>query len=150
MSSSLLSLFAQQPGRPAGTPWDRPELLYATLAIAGALLAGGFAIYLVDRWRKRGESPAEGAVTELTGFRGMLERGEITEEEYNRLRSKVASRVKAPAAAAVPPAGGTAGGGTTSPVAADGTAPTPPVPGPLPDDYFDDPPQPPTPPAQPN
>ncbi len=145
MSSSLLALFAQQPGRPAGTPWDRPELLYATLAIAGALLAGGFAIYLVDRWRKAGALPTDGGVAELTGFRGMLARGEITEDEYNRLRSKVASRVKAPAAA-----GGTAGGETTSPVAADGTAPPPPVPGPLPDDYFDDPPQPPTPPAQPN
>lgn len=140
--SSPLALFAQQAGRPAGTPWDRPELLYATLAIAGALLAGGFAIYLVDRWRKAGAVPTDGGVAELTGFRGMLARGEITEEEYNRLRSKVASRVKTPAAA----------GGTTSPVAADGTppAPTPPVPGPLPDDYFDDPPQPPTPPAQPN
>lgn len=140
-SSFLLALFAQQapaPNRPAGTPWDRPELLYASLAIAAALLAGGLAIFLVDRWRKAGAAPAGGGVVELTGFRGMLERGEITEEEYARLRAKVAAKVKP-------------GGGPTSPVAADGTPPpaaAPPVPGPLPDDYFDEP-QPPPPPAQP-
>lgn len=135
--SRLLPLFAQEP-RPKGSPWDKPELLVATLAIAGALLLGGLVIFVVDRWRKAGTGPADGGAGELTGYRGMLERGEITEEEYARLRSKVASKVK-PAAAA-----------PTSPVAADGTPPppAPPVPGPLPDDYFDDP-QPPAPPAQP-
>ena len=138
MSSRLLPLLAEG-GRPAGNPWDRPELLYGTLGLAGAFLAGGFVLYLVDRWRKRGTGPAGGDLAELTGFRGMLERGEITEEEYDRLRRKVAAKVK-PAAA------------PTSPVAGDGTQPppaAPPLPGPLPDDYFDDP-QPPAPPAQPN
>jgi hypothetical protein len=139
-SSFLLPLFAQGGGRPPGSPWDRPELLYASLGIAAALLAGGVVIYLVDQWRKRGAGPADGGLTELTGFRGMLERGEITEEEYNRLRQKVAAKVKSP----------TAGTSPTSPVAVDPTAgpAPPPIPGPLPDDYFDDP-QPPAPPAQP-
>ena len=138
MSSSLLfPLFAQAPGKPPGTPWDRPELLYATLGIAGALLAGGVALYLVDRWRKRGLGPdTADAAAELTGFRGMLERGEITEEEYARLRQKAAAKMKgAPAAE------------TTSPAALDTAAapPAPPLPGPLPDDYFDDPQPPPRP-----
>jgi hypothetical protein len=137
-------LFAQ--GRPAGSPWDRPELLYGSLALAAALFAGGFVIFLVDRWRKRGTGPGEAGVVELSGFRGMYERGEITEAEYNRLRQKVATRVKGPAGAA--PAGG--GAAPTSPVAADGTLPpaAPPLPGPLPDDYFDDP-KPPAPPPPP-
>jgi hypothetical protein len=136
MSSSLfLPLFAQAAPRPAGSPWDRPELLYATLAIAGALFAGGIVLYLVDRWRKRGGGPdAAEAAAEMTGFRGMLERGEITEEEYARLRSKAAAKMKGPAAAAE----------TRSPAALDTAAnppaaPAPPLPGPLPDDYFDDP-----------
>lgn len=142
MSSSLfLSLFAQAAPRPAGTPWDRPELLYATLAIAGALLAGGAVLYAVDRWRKRGVGPdTADAAAEMTGFRGMLERGEITEEEYARLRSKAAAKLKgAPAAETTSP---TAAGTATSPPG----SPAPPVPGPLPDDYFDDP-QPPAPPT---
>lgn len=132
MSSSLLSLFAQAAPKPGGSPWDKPELLYATLAIAGALLAGGAILYVVDRWRKRGPD-LEDAAAEMTGFRGMLERGEITEEEYARLRNKAAAKMK-----------GTPAGETTSPTAHDTAAsppapPTPPVPGPLPDDYFDDP-----------
>jgi hypothetical protein len=138
----MLSLLAE--GRPPGNPWDRPELLVATVAIAGALLAGGVVLYFVDRWRKRGERPEEGAVSELTGFRGMLERGEITEEEYQKLRNKVAGRLKpaAPAGAApTSPAATDPTNGTTGPAA-------PPLPGPLPDDYFDDP-QPPAPPAHP-
>ncbi|QDU18207.1 SHOCT domain-containing protein [Urbifossiella limnaea] len=141
MSSSLLSLFAQAGGKPPGTPWEKPELLYASLAIAAALLAGGVVIYFVDRWRKSGLAPgtADGAA-ELTGFRGMLERGEITEEEYARLRQKAAARLKGPASAVE----------TKSPAALD-TAPAPPappnptLPGPLPDDYFDDPQPPPRP-----
>jgi hypothetical protein len=140
-SLSLFPLFAQAPGKAAGTPWDRPELLYATLGIAAALLAGGVVLYLVDRWRKRGLGPdtAE-AAAEMTGFRGMLERGEITEEEYARLRSKAAAKMKAAPAAE-----------TRSPAALDTAAsppapPKPPLPGPLPDDYFDDP-QPPAPPT---
>ncbi|HEX4609009.1 MAG TPA: SHOCT domain-containing protein [Urbifossiella sp.] len=130
-------LFAQ--GRPVGNPWDRPELLYGTLALAAALLVGGFVVYLVDRWRKRGDTPGDPGVGELTGFRGMLDRGEITEDEYNRLRQKVASRMKPRAAAAAP----------TSPVGGDGTPPPAAalrLPGPLPDDYFDDPNPPPPPP----
>ena len=131
-------LFAQ--GRPAGNPWDRPELLYGTAALAAALLVGGLVLYVVDRWRKRGAGPdGDPGMTELTGFRGMLEHGEITEDEYNRLRNKVATRMKAPAPTA---------GAPTSPVAAEATPPpaaAPPIPGPLPDDYFDDPPPPPPP-----
>lgn len=132
MSSSLfLPLLAQAPGKPPGTPWDRPELLYATLGIAAALLAGGVVLYLVDRWRKRDSSPTADGAAELTGFRGMLERGEITEEEYARLRQKAAAKLKGPAPAAE----------TRSPAALDTAAspPAPPLPGPLPDDYFDDP-----------
>lgn len=126
-------LFAQ--ARPTGSPWDRPELIYASLAIAGVLLAGGVVIWVVDRWRKRGMAPAaDTTISELTDFRGMLDRGEITEEEYNRLRQKVAARIKPAAAAAAPPPAGPA---------------PPPVPGPLPQEYFDDPPPPSPPPPPP-
>lgn len=142
MLSSCLTPLLAQGGRPAGNPWDRPELLYGTAALAAALLLGGLVLYVVDRWRKRGAGPdGDPGMTELTGFRGMLERGEITEDEYHRLRKKVATRMKAPPPAA--PAGA-----PTSPVAADPTLPpaaAPPIPGPLPDDYFDDPPPPPPP-----
>jgi hypothetical protein len=127
-------LFAQ-PGRPAGSPLERPDIVWGSAGLAGALLVGAIVVYYVDRWRKRAVTEdTRQAGEELTGFRAMYERGEITEEEYNRLRLKVADRVKkapTPAAGPAAPAGGTA---------PPGPAPGPAVPGPFPPGYFDDPP----------
>ena len=129
----LLSVLFAQAGRPAGSPLDRPEIIWGSAGLAGALLIGAIVVYFVDRWRKRATTEdTRQAGEELTGFRAMYERGEITEEEYNRLRVKVADRVKkAPAAGPAAPAGGTAPPGPTT---------GPAVPGPFPPGYFDDPP----------
>jgi hypothetical protein len=128
-------LLAQGP-KPAGSPFDRPDLIIGTAGLAGALLVGAFVIFLVDRWRKRAAlADVADAGTELTGFRAMYERGEITEEEYNRLRLKVSERVK-PAPETPSPLAG------TKPNAAAPAAETPPkpiIPGPLPPEYFEDP-----------
>jgi hypothetical protein len=96
--------------------------------IAAALVVGAVAVWAVDRWRKRFTSGVGRSGEELTSFRAMYERGEITEEEYNRVRTKVASRVKtAPAAPA-----GAAPAAAPNP-AAGGQPAAPPVPG-----YFTD------------
>lgn len=125
----FLSVLFAQAGRPAGSPLERPEIIWGSAGLAGALLVGAVVVYFVDRWRKRAATEdARQAGEELTSFRAMYERGEITEAEYNRLRLKVADRVKkAPAAPA---------GGTTPPGPTTGPA----VAGPFPTGYFDDPP----------
>lgn len=143
-----LTLFAQEavPAKKPPPPsdlLDRAEFWWGTGGLVAALLAGAVAITLVDRWRKR-QALAETAESgeELTGFRAMYERGEITEAEYARLRQKVAGRVKA-AAPATPAA--TAGDPTSpTPLPAMPTPPpaAPGLSGPLPDDFFDDPPPP--------
>jgi hypothetical protein len=119
-----LALFAQN--KPTGSPFERPEIIWASAALAGALLVGAVVIYLVDKWRKRAAMADREAGLELTDFRAMFERGEITEAEYNKLRLKVAGRVKN-AAAAAPPAAGPA------------APPHPPFAGPFPAGYFDGP-----------
>ena len=88
-------------GRAGNDPFSRPEVIWGTAALAGAFFAGAFVIYLADRWRKRLAANSH-AAAELTDFRGMYERGEITEEEYARLRNRVAERVKTPPPAARP------------------------------------------------
>jgi hypothetical protein len=95
-----LQLLAQQ--QPAGNPFDRPEIIWATAGLAGALLVGAIIVLAVDRWRKKGLAPAGPSADELTEFREMFEAGEITEEEYKRLRQQVAERVKQPPPAAAP------------------------------------------------
>ncbi|MFO0803936.1 MAG: hypothetical protein U0791_12550 [Gemmataceae bacterium] len=120
----MLFLLAQQ--KAAGSPFDRPDFLWGMAGLAAALVAGAIAIVLVDRWRKRAAMTDLLAGEELTDYRGMLERGEITKEEYEKLRLKVARRVKPEEA---------------TPANPDAPAnPPPPAAGPFPPGYFDDPP----------
>lgn len=95
-----LVLLAQD-GRAEGNPLRRPEVIWGTIGLAVALLIGALVIWLVDRWRKRNAAAAVSSAEELTDFRGMYERGEITEDEYIKLRTRVAARVKS--AVGVPP-----------------------------------------------
>lgn len=118
----MYSLLAQT--KPAGSPFDRPELIWGSAGLVAALLVGAVVIFLVDRWRKREAMADREQGLELTDFRGMFERGEISKEEYETLRLKVATRVKPPEASPAAP----------NPPAA------PPVAGPFPPEYFDDPP----------
>ena len=88
-----LQLVAQQP---AGNPFDRPEIIWATAGLAGALLVGAVVVLVVDRWRKKGLVPVGKSADELTEYRELYESGEVTEAEYKRLRQQVADRVKQP------------------------------------------------------
>ena len=90
----VVALFAQA-DRADKDPFRQPEVIWGTAGLALALLGGALIIWLVDRWRKQATTitPADTA-EELTDFRGMYERGEITEEEYVRLRNKVSGRMK--------------------------------------------------------
>lgn len=98
------------PGPPPGRKqslWDRQDFWITVGVLAVTLLLGGVVVFLVDRWRRRDTTAdARASGEELTGFRGMYERGELTEEEYAKVRAKVANRVKAKVAAekaAAPP-----------------------------------------------
>jgi hypothetical protein len=95
-----LRLFAQMSTR-GSDPLRSPEVMWSTLGLAVALLAGALLVYLADRWRKGSAARAADAASELTEFRRMYDRGEITEAEYAKLRDKVAQRVKAPPPAPV-------------------------------------------------
>lgn len=86
-------------------PLRSPEVIWGVAGITVALLVGAVVIYVVDQWRKRaamGPTDAD-ASDALTGYRVMYESGEITEEEYTKLRDKVAAKVKTAPAAPKPP-----------------------------------------------
>lgn len=92
-----LTLLAQA-GRADKDPFRQPEVIWGTAGLAVALLVGAIVIWFVDRWRKRAVQLRNSA-EELTDYRAMYERGEITEEEYAKLRTRVSGRVKQPSAA---------------------------------------------------
>lgn len=110
-------LLVAQAGRPDKDPLRQPEVIWGTVALAVALFAGAFIIWLVDRWRKSlGRQQA--SFDELSEYRQMLETGEITEEEYQRLRAKVSRRIHSGLQASP-------GAGVTPPMATPPAAPPP-------------------------
>jgi hypothetical protein len=90
--------------------WD-PRLLWATLALAGAVLVGAAIITLLDRWRKRaGQIEECTANDQLAQFRLLYEQGALSKEEFERIRATLTERLReemdvpaeAPPAAAPP------------------------------------------------
>lgn len=104
-------LFAQETPVPVQVPkppergdaFRSPEFIWGMVGIMLALLLGAFVIHYVDKWRKKSVATPEERANELTDFRGMFERGEITAEEYAVLRDKIAGRMKVPVKAPAAP-----------------------------------------------
>jgi hypothetical protein len=127
------TLLAQLP-RADRDPWRQPEVIWGTVGLIVALLAGAAVVYFVDRWRKRNEAMKRDTTSELTGFRGMYERGEITAEEYARLREQVARRSLADIKTDMPANAGKSEATTGQPLPPDpNLPPSPPNPGNPPD-----------------
>jgi hypothetical protein len=72
--------------------WD-PRLLWASLALVGALLLGALIISIVDRWRKRAAQQRITSGDQLTHFRTLYEQGELSSEEFERIRSRLQERL---------------------------------------------------------
>jgi hypothetical protein len=71
-----------------------PQLLWAMVALVATLLLGAVVFAWLDRWRKRGDRDTLTPVDQLTAFRQSYDRGEISQEEYERIRAKLAPKVR--------------------------------------------------------
>src|SRR5262245_64889401 len=72
-----------------------PQFIWPTLILVATLLVGAFILSLVERWRKRTPSVTITAGEQLTKFRAMYDQGQITREEFERIRAELADRIKA-------------------------------------------------------
>ena len=99
------------------TGWQ--TLLTTGLLLAGALLVAALVIAAVSRWRRRGDKEQLTPGDQLTHFRSLYERGDMSAEEFQRLRALLSGQVVGRPPAAVPqkPKEG------EQPPAADGPAP---------------------------
>jgi len=71
------------------------EFLWLVAALVGAMLLGAILLSWIERWRKRQMSDGPvGDVKQLGGYRAMLERGELTQQEYDRIKHKEARRLR--------------------------------------------------------
>ena len=86
-----------------------PRILWPSLGLVAALLVGAVIIAVVSRWRKRSATEGLTAGDQLAHFRRLYELGTITKEEYEAVRTRLASKLRdelnlsAPAADAPPP-----------------------------------------------
>jgi hypothetical protein len=71
-----------------------PQLLWAMFALIATLLLGALIFAWLDRWRKRADRDTLTPVDQLTAFRQSYDRGEISQEEYERIRAKLAPKVR--------------------------------------------------------
>jgi hypothetical protein len=74
--------------------FDPQPALWTTIGLMGALLVGALAIYLTDRWRKRSPQERMSANDQMAHFRTLFDRGELSREEYDRIRGLLTERLK--------------------------------------------------------
>jgi len=82
--------------------WD-PRLLWAAVALIVTILVGALIIALVDRWRKRPVQDKVSANDQLAEFRILYERGELSPEEFERIRNLLGERIRQELDLTVPP-----------------------------------------------
>jgi hypothetical protein len=76
---------------------QNPEFLVWVGILVGTLLAAALVLHFIDRWRRRQETsgdPLRESTIDLTTYREMYENGEITQSEYERIRDKLAAKMK--------------------------------------------------------
>jgi hypothetical protein len=121
-----------------------PSDLWPFVALAfGVILLGIGVIVLVDRWRKRSAVDRPSANDQLSQFQALYDQGELSREEFDRIRALLGQRLRkemdvpaTPAATEGIPAPGNVAGrkeaAVPEPPAADGIqsqTPRPPLPG---------------------
>jgi hypothetical protein len=91
--------------RPQGSPWLDPRVLWATLSLVVILLLGAAVLALVDRWRKRPAPDRLSPGDQLSHFRTLYEQGQLSREEFERIRGRLSRELRAELdLPAVPPA----------------------------------------------
>ena len=71
-----------------------PQLLWAMAALIATLLLGALILAWLGRWRKRGDRDTLTPVDQLTAFRQSYDRGELSQQEYERIRTKLAPKLR--------------------------------------------------------
>jgi uncharacterized membrane protein len=73
--------------------WDSRLVIYS-LCIVAILLLGAFVIACVNRWRRNSDTNGLSPSDQLTQYRSLYEEGEISQEEFERLRALLGRRIR--------------------------------------------------------
>lgn len=64
------------------------------LGVIAAILLGAWVIFRVDRWRKKKPPEQLSSADQLSHFRQLYERGELSPEEFGRIRALLGERLR--------------------------------------------------------
>jgi hypothetical protein len=85
----MATLWAQQ------KLYESTDFWLWTVILCGTLLLGALVISWIDRWRKQtAKAEVPSAADQLASYRVLYERGELSQEEYNRIHSRLANQIR--------------------------------------------------------
>ena len=70
-----------------------PNFIYNTAILIGVLLLAAVLFSMLQKWRKR-QFESDNPVDQLTSYRALYESGELSQEEYDGIKRKLAERIK--------------------------------------------------------
>jgi hypothetical protein len=71
-----------------------PRVLWPTFGLVIVLLVAALVLSWFDRWRKRTDRALVSPADQLNAFRLSYERGELSQDEYKRIKARLAPRIK--------------------------------------------------------
>jgi hypothetical protein len=96
MSSSVWTIWAVEgdgPLKPKNLELLSPEILGASAVLVAVLIAGAILFAFLQRWKKKQLADEDLEISNVTSYRAMLESGELSREEYDRILKRVGKRV---------------------------------------------------------
>lgn len=97
------------PAQRAATTTETSQILLWVAVLVVVVIVGGVMILLVRRWLLAKDADASSGAGMMEGLRGMRRSGQISEEEYDLIRKRMALRIR-DGADKTPLHGGTRGG----------------------------------------
>jgi hypothetical protein len=73
--------------------WD-PRLLWLTLGLLAIVLGSALFLVWLDRWRRRSGSDRLSAQDQLSNFRELYEQGQLSQEEFERIRDTLTPELR--------------------------------------------------------
>ena len=70
-----------------------PKFLESSMILIGVLLLAAVLFSLLQKWRKR-QFENRNPTDQLTSFRALYESGELSKEEYDQIKQRMANRVQ--------------------------------------------------------